>query len=61
MEEAHEFISALSWPFLVLIIVATLGLLAKGAAWLVDQAVLLSDRSGIPKVVVGATIVIWAN
>ena len=57
MEEAHEFISALSWPFLVLIIVATLGLLAKGADWLVDQAVLLSARSGIPKVVVGATIV----
>ena len=58
MEKAvHEFISPLSWPFLVLTIVATLGLLAKGADWLVDQAVLLSARSGIPKVVVGATIV----
>ncbi len=58
MEKAvHEFISPLSWPFLVLTIAATLGLLAKGADWLVDQAVLLSARSGIPKVVVGATIV----
>ncbi len=53
----HQFISTLSWPFLILTIVVTLGLLAKGADWLVDQAVLLSARSGIPKVVVGATIV----
>ena len=58
MEEAVQlFISARSWPFLILTIVAALGLLAKGADWLVDQAVLLSARSGIPKVVVGATIV----
>ena len=58
MEKAvHEFISALSWPLLILTIVATLGLLAKGADWLVDEAVQLSARSGIPKVVVGATIV----
>ncbi len=58
MEEAvHQLISSLAWPVLVLTIVAALGLLAKGADWLVDQAVLLSARSGIPKVVVGATIV----
>ncbi len=58
MEQAvHEFISTLSWPFLALTIVAALGVLAKAADWLVDEAVHLSARSGIPKVVVGATIV----
>ena len=56
-ETVHEFVSGLSWPFLVLTIVVTLGLLARGADLLVAQAVLLSARSGIPKVVVGATIV----
>ncbi len=58
MEEAvHELLSQFSWPLLVLTIVISLGLLTKGADWLVDQAVLFSSRSGLPKVVVGATIV----
>ncbi len=58
MEEAfHEFIRHLSWPYLVVTIVVTLGLLGKGADWLVNHAAMLSSRSGVPKVVVGATIV----
>ncbi len=58
MEEAlAEFVSRLIWPLLAALIVVSLGLLAKGADWLVEEAVLLSRRSGIPKVVIGATIV----
>ena len=53
----HNFISQLSWPFLIITIVSCLLVLAKGADSLVNQAVLLSSRSGIPKVVVGATII----
>ncbi|MBD3334861.1 MAG: sodium:calcium antiporter [Candidatus Eisenbacteria bacterium] len=38
-------------------IIGALFLLTKGADWLVNQAVALSTRSGIPKVVIGAPIV----
>lgn len=38
-------------------IVLTLMVLGKSADWLVDAAVALSDRSKVPKVVIGATIV----
>lgn len=38
-------------------IVAILAVLAKAADWLVGEAVVLSERSGLPKVIVGATIV----
>jgi len=58
MEEFLEhFVSQLNWPLLTAMIIVSLGLLGKGADWLVDQAVRLSSQSGIPKVVVGATIV----
>ncbi|MGM0431849.1 MAG: calcium/sodium antiporter, partial [Spirochaetota bacterium] len=39
------------------VIIITLGSLSKGADLLVDEAVTLSARWGIPKVVIGATIV----
>lgn len=58
MEEAlAEFIGRLSWPPLAIVIAGSLGLLAQGADWLVKEAVALSERSRIPKVVIGATIV----
>jgi len=38
-------------------IVAILALLGKAADWLVGESVVLSERSGLPKVVIGATIV----
>jgi cation:H+ antiporter len=58
MEELlHEFMSQLGWPLLASILVLSLAALGKGADWLVDEAVALSDRSGIPKVIVGATVV----
>ena len=42
---------------LFLIIVVTLATLGKGADWLVDEAVILSNRWGLGKAVIGATIV----
>ncbi len=58
MEQALEaFYQSQSGFFLTVEIVATLALLAKGADWLVGEAVVLSERSGLPKVIIGATIV----
>jgi len=47
------------WPLwaLGLVIVACIVVLGWGAEWLVRESVALSERSGVPKVVVGATIV----
>ena len=58
MEEAlvHLF-QGLHYALLGLVIAVSLGVLGKAADWLVDEAVELSSRSGIPKVVIGATIV----
>ena len=49
--------SHLAWPFLAGVIALSLAALGKGADWLVDEAVALSERSGIPKVIIGATVV----
>lgn len=38
-------------------IVVILGVLGKAADWLVGEAVVLSERSGLPKVIIGATVV----
>ena len=58
MEEALAALLATAlWPVLAGVIVVCLIALAKGADWLVREAVTLSGRSGIPKVVIGATIV----
>lgn len=52
-----ELMTRLAWPFLAGTIVLSLAVLGKGADWLVDEAVALSERSGIPKMIIGATIV----
>ena len=58
MEEALEkLVADLHGGLLALLIVASLAALAKAADRMVDEAVVLSERSGIPKVVIGATIV----
>jgi len=58
MEHAFvSFFQSQSGFFLAVEIVALLALLAKGADWLVGEAVVLSERSGLPKVIIGATIV----
>ncbi len=58
MEEALEhFVSGLHGGWLAALILVSLAVLGKAADWLVDEAVALSERSHIPKVVIGATIV----
>ena len=58
METALEqFFAGLHWGLLALVLVASLAVLGKAADWLVDEAVVLSERSHIPKVVIGATVV----
>lgn len=53
----HSVLPGVALPILFLIIALSLYLLSKGADILVDEAVTLSVRWGIPKVVIGATIV----
>lgn len=58
MEEALEqFLSGLHWSLLGIVIVASFAVLARSGDWLVDEAVALSERSGISKTAIGATIV----
>src|ERR1041384_4176541 len=45
------------WSLLVVSLAATLAVLSKAADLLVDEAVALSERSGLPKSIIGATIV----
>ncbi len=58
MEAALEHLFAeLHWTLLALSIAISLYVLGKGADWLVDEAVELSEQLKIPQMVVGATIV----
>ena len=58
MEEfLNQSFSQLHGGLLALVIAVSLGMLAKAADWLVDEAVRLSERSGISKAVIGATVV----
>ncbi len=49
--------AGLPLPALFAVIAVTLYTLGKGADWLVEEAVILSVRWGIPKTLIGATIV----
>ena len=53
----EQMVRHISSPILALVIVATMAILVRGADLLVHEAVVLSYRSGIPKVVIGATVV----
>ena len=53
----HSFVSELHGLLLVGVIIVMIGSLGKSADWLVSEVVVLSERSGLPKVVIGATIV----
>ncbi len=52
-----ESTPALAWIILFGMIALCLMVLGKAADWLVKEAVVLSERSGISKVVIGATVV----
>ncbi|MBN2897261.1 MAG: calcium/sodium antiporter [Clostridia bacterium] len=53
----HEFLNGLPTVAIALAIIAMLYTLSKGADIFVDEAVSLSVHFGIPKVIIGATIV----
>jgi len=52
-----EFLQARSLPVLFLIMAVCIYALSRGADWLVEEAVLLSRKWGIPKLLIGATVV----
>ena len=56
-EYLDSLVAGLSTPALVAALAATVAGLAKGADWMVESAVVLSERWGVPRVVIGATIV----
>ena len=53
----QTFVSDLSTGFLLLIIAICIVLLSKGADWMIDGVVDLARRTGLPKIVIGATVV----
>ena len=56
-EHLNNLVAIWPWPALVATIVVAIVMLAKGAKWLVANAVALSVRWGVPRTVVGATVV----
>jgi len=56
-ESLSQIISELNMPLLFVIIIAGIYLLSKGADILIDGVVQLAEKTGLPKVVIGATIV----
>ena len=53
----QQFVSGLSTPILLVIIVVCIALLSYGADWMIDGVVALAERTGMPKIVIGATVV----
>jgi cation:H+ antiporter len=53
----QELLGALSTSTLLLIIAVCIALLSKGADWMIDGVVALAERTGLPKIVIGATVV----
>lgn len=52
-----EFLQPRSTILVLMVVAVSLAVLARLADIVVDEAVVLSERSGIPKVIIGATIV----
>ncbi len=53
----QQFVAGLSTTTLLFIIVVCIALLSKGADWMIDGVVDLAQRTGLPKIVIGATVV----
>lgn len=53
----QQFVAGLSTPVLLVIIAVCIALLSKGADWMIDGVVDLAERTGLPKIVIGATVV----
>ncbi|TGC07491.1 calcium/sodium antiporter [Methanolobus halotolerans] len=45
----------------IALLIVGLVMIAKGADWFVESAVVISEKSGIPKIIIGATIVSFAT
>ena len=53
----ESVMEGLAWPVLLVVFAVSIGVLGYSADKLVDLAVTLSERTGLPRVVIGATIV----
>ena len=53
----QSFMEGLGWPLLLIVFAVSIAVLGYSADTLVDLAVRLSERTGLPRVVIGATIV----
>ena len=53
----NELVAGLPTLALIAIIVVCIALLSKGADWMIDGVVHLAERTRLPKIVIGATIV----
>ncbi len=53
----HAYMSGSSMWILLAIIVVSIAILAKGADWLIEGAVDIAIRTGLPKIIIGATII----
>jgi len=53
----HHFVAGLTTPILLLLVIACILVLSKGADWMVEGVVDLAQRTGMSKIAIGATIV----
>jgi cation:H+ antiporter len=53
----QQFVAGLSTANLLVIVIVCIALLSKGADWMIDGVVDLAERTGLPKIVIGATVV----
>ncbi|MEA2014949.1 MAG: calcium/sodium antiporter [Thermodesulfobacteriota bacterium] len=53
----HNLMVSTPTLLLLLIIVICIAILSKGADWMIDGAVALAERTGLSKIVIGATII----
>lgn len=56
-EHLSELIANWHWTALLATVIVSVLALGKGADWLVEEAVAISLRSGVPRAIVGATVV----
>ncbi|HJN11266.1 MAG TPA: sodium:calcium antiporter [Pirellulaceae bacterium] len=56
-EQLNELIANWHWSALLATVIVSVLALGKGADWLVEEAVAISLRSGVPRAIVGATVV----
>lgn len=53
----HDLVAGFPAIVLVIVIIVCILLLSKGADWMIDGAVQLARRTGLPRIVIGATII----